>query len=48
MKKLVRPAILMFLACSGAVSLPACEDDSMEEVGEEIDEAADDIEDAAD
>ena len=48
MKKLVRPAILSVLVFAGGVTLPACEDDSMEEVGEELDEAADEVEDAAD
>ena len=52
MKKLVRPAILCILAFGGGVTLPACEDDTMEEAGEELDEAAeevgDEIEDAAD
>lgn len=44
MKKLVRPAILGFLAFSGGFTLPACEDDTMEEAGEELDEAAEEVE----
>ena len=43
MKKILRPVAVTLCAILGGVSLPSCDNGGMEEVGEDIDEAADDV-----